>query len=426
MDIKILQLHKRASFQYKFIQDKFAFNELKNCFAVADGTTQSFNSEIWAEIITKQFALSPENDIQKLITDFTSYVKYYQNTEVVFSSNPAKASLERAKQKMGGTATFIGLHFLSNNEFNVISCGDTNLFLISNEKVDSFPYSTIDTLDANKYFINTEQLLQNKIELNHFQSKSFSFQLNDVIILATDALSRLLLLEPNIISELDSISEFEQLYDFCIKYWDKKKLEEDDITAIIIKIGNTDSVNYITPSEKFSFPKEIEPEFIPTTLPEISNQNNLTKMDMQEIKQQFNGVANDFHQLKKKLKFLEMLLMIAISIGLINLVCLFYFRSAPVNPQMEIQPQNSQNIIDSLKQPIEQIDSKLETTKIEMDANSIHSNTKSKDLNTEEITKRQETLKKAGYTVTVDGKWGNKSEAFWQDYLLKVKPDQKK
>ena len=93
----------------------------KNCFAVADGTTQSFNSEIWAEIITKQFALSPENDIQKLITDFTSYVKYYQNTEVVFSSNPAKASLERAKQKMGGTATFIGLHFLSNNELNLVN-----------------------------------------------------------------------------------------------------------------------------------------------------------------------------------------------------------------------------------------------------------------------------------------------------------------
>ena len=55
MDIKVLQLHKRVSYEFKHIQDKYALDSDTKIFALADGTTQSFNSEIWAEIITKEF-----------------------------------------------------------------------------------------------------------------------------------------------------------------------------------------------------------------------------------------------------------------------------------------------------------------------------------------------------------------------------------
>ena len=161
MSITVLQLHKRASYQFKNIQDKFAFNEANKCFALADGTTQSFNSETWAEIITKYFVSNPTFENKNLITDFTNCVEQYKNAKFEFSTNPAKASLEKTKQNKGGTATFIGLQFLQDNHFNVISCGDTNLFILSKDNVEHFPYSDIENLDANNFFINTEQSRHN-------------------------------------------------------------------------------------------------------------------------------------------------------------------------------------------------------------------------------------------------------------------------
>ena len=115
MDIKVLQLHKRASYEFKHIQDKYAINPDAKTFALADGTTQSFNSEIWAEIITKGFVTNPAFHAIELISTFTKQVSEYKSAKFEFSPNPAKASLEKAKQNKGGTATFMGLHFKTEN-----------------------------------------------------------------------------------------------------------------------------------------------------------------------------------------------------------------------------------------------------------------------------------------------------------------------
>jgi len=361
MSITILQIHKRSSYQFKNIQDKFAVNEVNKCFALADGTTQSFNSEIWAEIITKNFVANPTFDWQKLIANFASYVPEYKNSKFEFSVNLAKASLERTKQLKGGTATFFGLQFLQNNKCNVISCGDSNLFIISNDIIDHFPYSDVDKLDANKYFINTEQLLQCKIEGTFFQSKTFTFQTNDILIIATDALSRLLLKQPNVISELTALKDFESLHQLCLKYWDKKELEEDDISAVIIIFENKNSIKTIFPSKDFSFPIEKQQEFILTSHPQ-TNKDNFTTMNMQEIKHYFNSIATDFFQVKKKMKLHEMLLMIAISIGILNLFCFFYFR--PETDKSDNENSSSKNqstIIEGINQSLQDLGNKIES-----------------------------------------------------------------
>ncbi len=361
MNITILQLHKRASYQFKNIQDKFAFNETKKCFALSDGTTQSFYSETWAEIFTKYFVANPTFENQKLIADFTSCVEQFKNSNFKFSTNPAKASLEKTKQQKGGTTTFIGLQFLHDSQFNVISCGDSNLFIISKDKVEHFPYSDINNLDSNNFFINTEQLLQNKIDETYFKTKTFSYQSNDTLILATDALSRLLLKQPNVISELTAINDFESLHKFCLTYWEKKEMEEDDISAIIIKVESKNKIQHILPPKDFSFPVEVEQEFVPTSLAKQTNQNNFTDMDSQEIKHQFNGVANDFHQVKKKMKLHEMLLMIAISIGFLNLFCFFYFRPNSEKVEKENPKQKTEStIIENYNQGIKSLTTKIE------------------------------------------------------------------
>jgi hypothetical protein len=320
MSITVLQLHKRASYEFKHIQDKYAISSDAKTFALADGTTQSFNSEFWAEIITKGFVANPIFKVAELISSFTRQVEEYKSVQFEFSSNPAKASLEKAKQAKGGTATFIGIQFIGGNVFEVISCGDTNLFLLSSEnKVIAFPFSDIVSLDANNNFINTEQLIQNKIDETFFKKRTIKFDSNDKIIIATDALSRLLIEKPSAIYEILKIDNFNQLKDFCLNYWESKELQEDDISAIIIHGQNSSEIKIIQPPKDFSFPKEKEEEFIPTSL-QTKKQENYSNMELNEIRNLFNEVAQDFHQVKKKQKLHEMLLMVAISLLMINIL----------------------------------------------------------------------------------------------------------
>lgn len=400
MSITILQLHKRASYDFKNIQDKCAINHNTKSFALADGTTQSFNSEIWAEIITKDFVSNPSFNANILLKSFQKRVSDYKNVDFNFSSNPAKASLEKAKANKGGTATFIGFQ-LNNNKIDVISCGDSNLFLLNEEgKIRTFPFSDLDSLDSNNQFINTEQLILEKIDDTFFKQTRLEVKENDIIILATDAISRLILKKPETISELLKIQKFDDLHHFCIKKWEHKELEEDDISVIIIPVAHNNQVKYIVPPDNFSFPKEKEVEFIPTD--KEQKKIKYTDMEMDEFRTQFNGIAQDFYQVKNKLKLHEILLMSTISLLLVNILLMYFLR--PMNYKNEIS-------IEKLKhQRIEQ--QKKENSHLQKENPTI-----SKD----EVKKKQEELIKAGYKVTADGIWGTQSEKNWNDYKQKKK-----
>jgi len=432
MGITVLQLHKRASYEFKHIQDKYAINSDKRTFALADGTTQSFNSEIWAEIITKGFVANPIFNSNELINSFKKQVEEYKSAKFEFSTNPAKASLEKAKQNKGGTATFIGLQFTEQNKLDIISCGDTNLFLLnSDNKIIPFPFGDVDSLDANNFFINTEQLLQNKIDETFFKQRTLECSPTDIVILATDALSRLILKNPSTITELLRINTFEQIHQFCLKYWENKELQEDDISAIIIPLNNLADLKIIHPPKDFSFPKEKEEEFIPTSLLQ-KNQRNYTDMEMNEIRNQFNGVAQDFHQVKKKLKLHEMLLMVAISLLMVNIFLMYLLRPSNAkgddvkskNKTENVVIQKYENKIDDLKSEIQSLKSKitdLTQPKEEQKEEKVEQNKPTPTISKEEAKKRQEELIKAGYKVSADGIWGAQSEKTWNEYQQKKK-----
>lgn len=367
MSVTVLQIHKRASYEFKYIQDKYAISSDSKIFALADGTTQSFNSEIWAEVITNQFVKSPSFVPIEIIHLFKQSIGQYKNSKFEFSVNPAKASLEKSKQSKGGTATFIGLRFLNDNKIELISCGDSNFFILSlNNNITAYPFSDLDSLDANNNFINTEALLQEKIDDTFFNVKSFEYQYGEKLILATDALSRLLIKKPAILNELLQIENFEQLNIFCTNHWDNKELQEDDISAIILNIDNKSTKQIIIPPNDFSFPREKEEEFIPASLNQDDNERKFTDMQMNEIRNQFNGVANDFRQVKKKQKFHEMLIMVAISLVFISLLYNVFFQksSAPKKTDSEIQLQQQLNdkddIIETKQREIDKLNRQLQ------------------------------------------------------------------
>lgn len=404
MGITILQLHKRSSYEFKYIQDKFSINLQNKTFAVADGTTQSFKSDVWADIITKAFTEKPEFKVEQIIDLFSKRVPEFKSHNYEFSANPAKASLEKAKQVKGGTATFLGVQFNDANSIDVIACGDTNLFLFNDKnKFTAFPFSDIESLDRNNNFINTEQLLLSKIDETYFKYEKIALEPNDILILATDALSRLILKNPKIINELLVLNNFDALLEFCQNFWDAKELQEDDITAVIIPVSNMDKVHIVEPPMNFLFPKEKEAIFTPT-LANDQNQINNTDMEIEELRKQFNRVAHETQELQKKLKFHEMLLMLTFGLFMVIIFLLLYLD--PIN-------SNKSDSITEIEKVI--VPPIKDTVKINS------GNKQTQKISKQEAIKRQGILLKAGYKVKLDSIWGGQSQNKWNEYLNKKK-----
>ena len=78
MDAKIFQLHKRSVYEYSSIQDKYSFNASQGVFAIADGATQGFKSEIWAKLLVDNFVRTPTFTPENLIEDFKRYASNFK------------------------------------------------------------------------------------------------------------------------------------------------------------------------------------------------------------------------------------------------------------------------------------------------------------------------------------------------------------
>lgn len=339
MNVKVFQLHKRASYEYKYIQDKYAFdlNKESKYFAISDGTTQSYNSEIWAQTLTKAFIKNPNFNAESLIADFKKNATDFKNLKFNLSDNPAKASLEKEKIKRGATATFIGIELNKNNELSIISVGDSNLLIVRNNSIIKFPFETIEELDANDFFLNTEKLLRDDIDSSFFQVKKFKLEKNDVIIIGTDALSRFLFRDNKNYTQVLEINNFKKLHEFCLKNWENRQLEEDDITCIIIQTGVANSIVEIIPPATFSFPIEAEMDFVPVN---VLNQNEPIKNenDMQEISRKLDYLNNELRESKKKLTVFQYLL--TFIVALLFIIILLLLNSHDTNIQ-------KQSVVDS-------------------------------------------------------------------------------
>lgn len=329
MQVSVFQIHKRSSYEFRNIQDKYSINLGKNSFAIADGTTQSLNSEIWAKQICDYFVANEAVfNSQQFIECAVENAKRFKEVKYEFSSNPAKAALERDKLKKGATATFIGASIDANNTLNIISVGDSNVFIIRGNTILKHPFDTLDELDGNNYFLNTEALLANEVDVTFFYTRSIQLKKHDIIILATDALSRLFLKDPKRILQFLRLKNFGEFHQFCIESWDDKILEEDDITALLI-LNNFQqpSLKEYLPPSNFSFPKEKEAEFIPASMNSLNFNNQSNDHDMQQIINHLNSMNKEISILKKKAEWNQILLYCLIGFCVVNVFligCLIY------------------------------------------------------------------------------------------------------
>lgn len=346
MNIKTFQIHKRSSYIFKDIQDKYSINQLDNVYAVSDGATQGFMSQIWAEQLTNNFISNPTFDISSLIINFTNLAHHFNETEIKLDINPAIKALQLRKKQEGASATFIGVK-IENKTLSYVSSGDVCGCILSKDKVIFFPHTSIEDLDKDKGFLNTKKLINNEISEQQFKTDKLSLLDGDYVILMTDAIARFILKNKHFLQDFTKINEFDSFKNIIIDLWETKVLEEDDITILCIESSHQVSIKEFL-AEDLEFPKPSS--YTAEEYSSISNEGDsflkltrevsLLKKDIYLLKQKIEKQDFLIEQQNKYIqKFKYLVIIIGVFIGLV-----FYMFYLNLSTRKEIT-NNKTNIV---------------------------------------------------------------------------------
>ncbi|MFB2876640.1 hypothetical protein [Floridanema aerugineum] len=233
-------------------QDCFEINEAENCFAIADGASQSFYPNIWAELLVNNFCQNPQINEQNWQTWLApiqdEWLQEVQQrvTKAETEKRPVwVTNKNRLNFREAATSTFIGLQFLD-NQVKVSIVGDSCLFILKgNELKQTYPLkSSKDFNDRPAYFASYSK--DNQYVPSFFDIPLDSKKSQDCFyfILATDALSEYIFQcreqEKNIFNTLLKISSQEQFENFVaeVRNAEHIRMKNDDVTLIILKLSD--------------------------------------------------------------------------------------------------------------------------------------------------------------------------------------------
>lgn len=223
-------------------------------FAVSDGTTTSFFSGLWARILTRHFAANPAAAFDLVWGDWLKDAQREWLTEVRQRAEAPEASFYTRNDVSGrrpGAATFLGLLLEPPNPdggipWRALVLGDSCLFLLGKDGTRSI------ALTRAEEFSNSVKAAES-YETGHLhQPVQFASAPRgtepalldgDVILLATDALSKWLLVRAEFgqpvwgsVLSLGSPSEFETFIADARREA-QSPLDNDDVALVVLKMG---------------------------------------------------------------------------------------------------------------------------------------------------------------------------------------------
>ncbi len=284
-------------------QDHLQANAAKNCFAIADGASQSFYPSIWAKLLVENFC--KDHDIhqgnwkkwlQLIQKDWSSEVKK-RVEEAKSEGKPTWVTNQnRLNSRVPATSTFIGLQFLENpNHVKASIVGDSCLFVVKGHELKKkYPLEkSSDFNDRPEYFAsyaNHNEYPPKFLDI-HLDYKESSEPL--YFILATDALSEYIFKckegdKGDIFKILLEITSEEKFKDFVSQARNSSsiKMKNDDVALMILSVSNAtilESPSQLTDTTKGDsevpiskqFKKEVGRDDIKELKKEVVPQNNI-------------------------------------------------------------------------------------------------------------------------------------------------------
>jgi hypothetical protein len=294
MRVRSFQIQKKSTEIFDNCQDKIHLDLNEKKFAVADGATQGFKSEVWADAVSKSFVQSNQDDF---VTGLKSLAEGFNSLPLDNETGPM-AFLEKKKKERGGNTAILGAKVNEEDEsIDFLAVGDSCAFMFSNDEIMSWPFKNLDELNRCQTSINSKQILEENYSLDVRVEKIKCAKLDEIWI-CSDALSRFILKDFSILEKLRSLSNFESFYNFCIDCWENDSMEHDDISFLRIEIKGENEYLRFEPPEGFFFEQPKAPAY------SISNQiENEEEIENDEkMREQLEILTCEIRDLKSQLK----------------------------------------------------------------------------------------------------------------------------
>lgn len=277
-------------------QDNFSSNEAKNCFAIADGATQSFYSSIWSKLLVNYFCENPQIDknnwqewLKPIQKEWLEEVRA-ELEKAEKGENPAWIEIQnRLNRFESATSTFIGLQFIE-NQAKISIVGDSCLFIFQGNKLKGNQLIQTHLLQNSTDFNNQPEYFGSRYKNNDYEPKFLDIELkykqfSDKLyfVLATDALAEYIFKyteqQRDILKTLLKINS-EQEFENFVKYArqdDTIKMKNDDVTLMILEVRDREIPS--SPTQPIKEDQENSTSSDETKQPFNEDQNNSSKVE---------------------------------------------------------------------------------------------------------------------------------------------------
>lgn len=312
-------------------QDNFSCNEAKNCFAIADGATQSFYSSIWSKLLVDYFCENPQIDKNNW-QEWLELIQQKWLEEVRAELEKAKSGnnfawieiyngLERSKS---ATSTFIGLQFIE-NQAKISIVGDSCLFIFQgNQLIQTYLLKKSTNFNDRPGYFGSRSKNNDDYEPEFLDIELKYKQHSDKLyfVLATDALAEYIFKyteqQRDILTTLLTINSEQEFENFVksARHNGTIKMKNDDVTLMILEVSDGEIVSLPTQTRKENQknPPIILPSSNENKQPFNEDQNNSSSVEKEpedntadQKLQDTSGFAKISSNLQTLLKFLPSL-----------------------------------------------------------------------------------------------------------------------
>ncbi|TRU47945.1 MAG: protein phosphatase 2C family protein [Microcystis aeruginosa Ma_QC_Ca_00000000_S207] len=239
-------------------QDDFSYNEAKNCFAIADGATQSFYSSIWSRLLVEHFWENPDIDKENwkkwLKPIQEKWLEEVRNKLEIAKrdDNPAWIEIQnRLNCFESATSTFIGLQFIE-NQAKISIVGDSCLFIFKgNQLIQTHLLKKSTNFNDRPGYFGSRSKNNDDYEPEFLDIELKYEQHSDKLyfVLATDALAEYIFKyteqQRDILTTLLKINTEQEFENFVAvaRHDDTIKMKNDDVTLMILEVRDREIVS---------------------------------------------------------------------------------------------------------------------------------------------------------------------------------------
>lgn len=228
-------------------EDSLKFDADKGLFAVADGVGTASFANIWSRILVNRFVKEPLMSEHPFEVEW--WVRRAQDEYVQNKQTRPEAVPDFAKEKAreGSRSTLATIRFTEADDARaeaiLLAVGDSDIFIARNgtSEIKAFPLEKASEFDARPIILPT-RLIEFDRAFHRCQIRREELHVGDTLILATDAVSKWILSQPNpreAFEQVSSIRPGEGWKDFIESCRKEDTIVDDDSTALVIKLTNS-------------------------------------------------------------------------------------------------------------------------------------------------------------------------------------------